>query len=60
MGIVPYLIFYSDDGPDFITHCNYECSRLEELKDFEQVKQIENARKKRKDINNLIYSISTE
>ncbi|MEH2259052.1 hypothetical protein [Nostoc sp.] len=35
---VPYLIFYSDYGPDFELHCSKECQSLNNLDKFEQIK----------------------
>lgn len=41
---VPYLLFYSDYGPDFSTHCSKECSSLAELGEYKVVDELESLR----------------
>lgn len=41
---VPYLILYSEPGPEFETHCSYACESLGSLTGLEQIDEIEQIR----------------
>ncbi len=51
----PYLLLYSDYGPDFGLHCAQECQSLKNLDQLEQIKILES---KRQNSEEEAYSIS--
>lgn len=54
---VPYLVFFSDYGPDFEAHCRKECAPLVELSKMESIRSIEAYRLKNGEYDYLLPSV---
>jgi hypothetical protein len=54
---VPYLIFFSDYGPDFVAHCRKECAPLVELPKMDSIRSIEDYRRKNGEHVHLLPSV---
>lgn len=54
---VPYLIYYSDYGPDFNAHCRKECAPLNELIQMESIRKIESYRQNNGEYDHLLPTI---
>lgn len=54
--LVPYLVLYSDHGPDFESHCRKECALLHDLSKMESLLAIEAYRSENGEYDHLLPS----